>query len=282
MKNLAKIIIGAIMIFSSILSSAIAGEVLDNILSSRTLVVATDSNWPPQSFLNNNNEMDGFDVEVAREIARRLGVGIKFATPSWDLITADNWERRWDLHVGSLKPNKKLDSKLDFPAVYYYTPAVVSVHQSAAFNQISELSGKAIGAGIDTSYEAYLRKNLAADSKRTPPFSYLINNAQIKPYDNTDYALDDLIKENGAVIDAVIGSMPIILDAITNKKYPLKIIDKPVFYEPMVISIDNGDPEFSQKLSEIISQMHADGTLSKLSIKWYRIDYSVTEIKPDT
>lgn len=281
MINLAKIIIGAMLVFSSILSSSVAGDVLDNILSSRTLVVATDSNWPPQSFLNSNNEMDGFDVDVAREIARRLDVGIKFKTPSWDLIVSGDWQNRWDLHVGSLKPDKKLDSKLDFPAVYYYTPAVVSVHQSAAFRQVSDLNGKTIGAGIDTSYEAYLRKNLAADSKRAPPFSYLINNAKIKNYDNTEYALDELIKGNSAEIDAVIGGMPIILDTISNKKYPLKIVGDPVFYEPMVISIDKGDAQFSQKLNEIVSQMHADGTLSKLSIKWYRVDYSVTKIKPD-
>ncbi len=277
MKKLVNIFIGAMLIFSSVSSSAIAGEVLDNILSTKSLVVATDSNWPPQSFLNSSNEMDGFDVDVAREIARRLNVGIEFKTPSWDLITADSWQKRWDLHVGSLKPTKELDGKLDFPAVYYYTPAVVSVHQSSPVVQLSELSGKSIGAGIDTSYEAYLRGNLSVDSNRIPPFSYLIKNAQVKTYDSTVYALDELIKENGVTIDAVIGSMPIILDAIDNKNYPVKIVDSPVFYEPMVISIDNGDAEFGRKLSEIVARMHADGTLSSLSIKWYRVDYSVTK-----
>ena len=43
-----------------------AGEVLDGIMAKKKLMVATDANWPPQSFINDNNEMDGFDVDVAR------------------------------------------------------------------------------------------------------------------------------------------------------------------------------------------------------------------------
>ncbi len=76
-------------------------------MSKKTIKVATDANWPPQSFINNENEMDSFDVDVAREIAKRLGVGIEFITPSWDIITAGNWNGRWDLYVGSMTPTKK-------------------------------------------------------------------------------------------------------------------------------------------------------------------------------
>ena len=105
-----------------------AGEVLDSIMAKKKLVVATDANWPPQSFINDKNEMDGFDVDVAREIAKRMGVSIEFITPSWDIITAGNWNRRWDLHVGSMTPTKKRAEMLAFPAVYYYTPEIGRAH----------------------------------------------------------------------------------------------------------------------------------------------------------
>ena len=56
-----------------------AGEALDRVMSSKVLKVATDANWAPQSFLNDKNEMDGFDVDVAKELAKRLGAKVEFA-----------------------------------------------------------------------------------------------------------------------------------------------------------------------------------------------------------
>jgi len=56
-------------------------------MEKKSIMVATDANWPPQSFINDQNEMDGFDVDVAREIAKRMEVDIEFTTPSWDIIT---------------------------------------------------------------------------------------------------------------------------------------------------------------------------------------------------
>jgi len=47
-----------------------------------------------------------------------------------------------------------------------------------------------------------------------------------------------------------------------------------VFYEPLALAIDRGDKEFNDKLAEILAAMKSDGTLSKLSLKWYKIDYS--------
>ena len=84
-----------------------AGEVLDRVLAAKNLKVATDASWAPQSFMNDKNEMDGFDVDIAKEIGKHLGVSVEFVTPGWDIITAGNWQGRWDMHVGSMTPTKK-------------------------------------------------------------------------------------------------------------------------------------------------------------------------------
>ena len=55
--------------------AANAGAVLDKIQSSKTLTVATSATWPPQGFINDKNEIDGFDIDVSKEIAKRLGIG---------------------------------------------------------------------------------------------------------------------------------------------------------------------------------------------------------------
>ncbi|MDB4027293.1 transporter substrate-binding domain-containing protein, partial [Candidatus Thioglobus sp.] len=64
-----------------------AGAVYDYIKSNNELMIATDANWAPYSYINDAGEMEGFDVDVGREIAKRMGVEARFITPSWDIIT---------------------------------------------------------------------------------------------------------------------------------------------------------------------------------------------------
>jgi polar amino acid transport system substrate-binding protein len=58
---------------------------------------------------------------------------------------------------------------------------------------------------------------------------------------------------------------------------PMKLVGGPVFYEPLAVAVDRGDPEFSAKIAEIVTAMHADGTLKTLSEKWYGVDYSTVK-----
>ena len=98
-------------------TSAFAGDALDRVMENGVLKVATDANWAPQSFLNDNNEMDGFDVAVAREIATRLGVEVEYVTLSWDISQAGNWSGRWDMAVWSMTPRVARAEVLSLPRV---------------------------------------------------------------------------------------------------------------------------------------------------------------------
>lgn len=253
-----------------------AGEVLDSIMAKKSIMVATDANWPPQSFINDQNEMDGFDVDVAREIAKRLGVSIEFITPSWDIITAGNWNRRWDLHVGSMTPTKKRAEMLSFPAVYYYTPAAVAVHKDSNISSVAGLSGKAVGTGTGSTFELYLQGDLSIDAEGAPSFDYQINNPTIKSYETSTIALDDLRLGDGVRLDGVVSSLPVFLEAIENG-YPIKVVGNPIFYEPLAVTIDLGDKELNEKLQSLVKFMRKDGTLSKISKKWYGVDYATTQ-----
>jgi len=275
MKLINKILYGAVFaLFAT--GVATAGPVLDSIMEKKSIKVATDANWPPQSFINDKNEMDGFDVDVAREIAKRLDVEIEFITPAWDIITAGNWNGRWDLHVGSMTPTKKRAEKLAFPAVYYYTPAAVGVHEESAISDIADLSGKKVGTGTSTTFELYLQQDLSIDAEGAPEFDYLISDAEIKSYETSTIALDDLRLGDGVRLDGAVSSLPVFLEAIENG-YPIKVIGEPIFYEPLAVTIDLGDQELNDKLKEIVTAMREDGKLSELSNKWYGVDYAVAK-----
>jgi len=274
--KLTKSLLSVSLIALLSISMAQAGEVLDSIMAKKKIMVATDANWPPQSFINDKNEMDGFDVDVAREIAKRMNVSIEFITPSWDIITAGNWNRRWDLHVGSMTPTKKRAEMLAFPAVYYYTPAAVAVHKKSNILRIQDLSGKKVGTGTGSTFELYLQEDLAIDAVGAPKFKYQIKKPQIKSYETSTIALDDLRLGDGVRLDGVVSSLPVFLEAIENG-YPIKVLGQPIFYEPLSVTIDLGDAALNNTLKDIVTNMRKDGTLSKISKKWYGVDYATTQ-----
>ena len=277
MKNLLRLTaIAASLAVTLSALPAHAGAVLDRVLAAKTLKVATDANWAPQSFLNADNQMDGFDVDVAKGIGKYLGVKVEFVTPGWDIITAGNWSGRWDMHVGSMTPTKKRAEIFDFPAVYYYTPAAVAVHKDSKATKLSDLDGKVVGATTTSTFEAYANKDLTLDAAGAPPFKYELSPKEVKSYANSTTAFDDLRLGDGIRLDAVVSSLPSINDA-KKAGYPIKQVGEPVFYEPLAVATEHGDKQFDDKIAEAIKGMQKDGTLGKLSVKWYGTDYTVVK-----
>lgn len=254
-------------------SLTIAGETLDRVKNSGVLTIATEAAWPPYSFLDENNEMSGFDVEVAGEIAKRLGVDLKVVTPNWNVITAGNWVGRWDLSVGSMTPTKARAEKLDFPAIYYYTPASLAVHKDFEGNNVDDLNGKDVGAPSGTTYFLYLNKELVIDAQGTPPFEFAVTPGQIKAQDSTNALMDDLRLGDGVRLDGIMLSLPA-LNAAIETGYPFKILGNPAFYEPLAVATDKGDPEFNAAVSQAVADMQSDGTMRELSVKWFGHDYT--------
>ena len=250
---------------------AAAGEVLDRVMKTKTLTMSSDPAYPPQSFLNDKNEFEGFDIDVGREIATRLGAELKIVTPAWEVITAGNWGSRWDISVGSMTPTSQRARVLDFPAIYYFTPASFAVHKDSKAQSLADLNGKVIGVCGGCTYEAYLRKDLKIDAEGVPPFDFKVEAKEIRTYETDTNALDDLKLGDGKRLDAVMSALPTLNEAIKHG-YPLRVLGEPAYYEPLAVAIGKGDPEFNAKVAEIVKAMHEDGTLTKLSQKWYGVD----------
>ncbi|HEX8991969.1 MAG TPA: transporter substrate-binding domain-containing protein, partial [Anaerolineales bacterium] len=156
---------------------ASTGDYLSVIKSRGYILVSTDPNYAPQSFLNTSGkrpsgtkcpsdalttgEMQGFDVDVAAELGKRLGVETCFATPNWDAITAGNWADKWDISVGSMTITPERQKVLAFTTAYYYTPAVVAVTKDSGIASLDQLAGKALCVGASTTYEDWLNGKLS-------------------------------------------------------------------------------------------------------------------------
>lgn len=254
-------------------STGTAGDLLDTVKKRGKLIVATDANYKPQSFKNPDGTFEGFDVDVAREVAKRLGVEVEFLDINFDIITAGTWNGRWDMNAGSMTITPDRQKVLYFSTPYYYTPASFVVHKDSKATTIDDLKGKSIGVGAATTYQSYLEGTLTlVDEQILQPAP---DGAKAKIYDTDQAALTDLALGDGVRADAVLTALPTAQDAIKSGQ-PLKIVGDPVYYEDLGIAIDQQSPQDSKSLAEavskIIDDMHADGTLTKLSNKYYGID----------
>jgi len=257
-------------------SDADAGDLLAEICSKGEIRVSTDPAYPPQSELNaETGEYEGFDIDVAQEIADRLGVEIGWETPDWEVLTAGGWNDRWDMSVGSMTPTNERQEVLDFTEPYAYVPAVVVVPEdSSASDPATDIDGKKIGFCSSCTYEFFVDKTLNISGFE---FDFVIDDAQGTGYDTDTTALQDLALGR---LDAVMTSEPTAQAFIDSGK-PVKIIGDPLFGEPLAIAFDKSseldDASLLAAVDQIVKDMHEDGTLTELSKKWYE-GIDVTEV----
>jgi polar amino acid transport system substrate-binding protein len=259
-----------IIVAGSILQSRTGGQVAAH----RELRVATNSGWLPQSYLDEHNQLVGFDIDVAREIASRLGMKAIFETPEFSAMTGGHWHGRWDMAVGSVTPTKARSQVVDFAGIYYYSPYVFAVNKSSAATKFEDLDGKEIGVETGTTSEDYIRRRLQIDAPDSPPVEYVVNPGGVRTYADSMLPFDDLRLGDGVRLDAVIAPEQTVLRAIENG-YPIRILPGGyAFREPLTVITDKGNPTWTARVATIIEAMKADGTLRTLTTKWYGKDYS--------
>jgi polar amino acid transport system substrate-binding protein len=252
-------------------------DLLAEICEEGVLTVSTDPAYPPQSKLDEQTgEYEGFDIDVATEIATRLGVDVAWETPAWDVITAGSWNGRWDTTVGSMTPTNDRQEVLWFTEPYNYVPAVVVVgaDNDDVTDISTDLDGATIGVCTGCTYDQFLNKDLDIEGYT---FDYVIDDAEVSGYDTDTTALQDLA--NGR-LDAVITSVTTAQGYI-DEGNPVKIVGDPVFNEPLAVGFDKSADPSSESLYEavdtIVAEMHEDGTLSSLAEEWYGIDTTKRE-----
>jgi polar amino acid transport system substrate-binding protein len=249
-------------------SVAAAQDQLARIIGSGTIRVNTDPNYAPQSFQNPDGSFDGFDVDVAKEIAERLGVEVEFTTFGWDLTVAGSWNDRWDISVGSMTITEERKDVLDFTQPYYYTPAQMAATTASGITTLDALAGQAICVGTATTYQFWLEGTLNlsdAPEPATPPAG-----ATFFPL-GTDQECAQAAQSGRTDFVGWLSSSTTVDQAIKAGTPMIKVGD-PVFYESLAVAFDNQVEDRASLVAAvdaIIASMHADGTLTELSEKWF-------------
>ena len=266
-----------------------ADNLLDAIKARGYVLVSTDPNYEPQSFLNTSGsrlgdtkcpadalttaEMQGFDVDVAKAVGEALGVETCFATPVWDVITAGNWADKWDLSVGSMTITTDRQKILDFSVPYYYTPAVIAVGSDATFASMADLSGQALCAGAATTYETWLTggdMGIPAESI----YATVPADITVVPLE-TDQECAQAIAAGRTDFAGYVTSQSVV-NANIAAGLPVKQLGDPVYSEDLAAAFDKSSTldttSLRAEVDKLFTAMHADGRLSTLSNNWFGED----------
>jgi polar amino acid transport system substrate-binding protein len=271
---------------------ATADNLLDDIKNRGYILVSTDPNYEPQSFLNTDGsrpsdtkcpsdalttaEMQGFDVDVAIGIGDALGVETCFATPNWDIITAGNWADKWDVSVGSMTITTDRQKILDFSVPYYYTPAVVAVPADSDYASIDDLAGMALCAGVSTTYEVWLnQEDVGIPANRI--FAQPPADITVVPLE-TDQECAQALAAGREDFAGYVTSQTVV-NANIAAGLPVRQLGSPVFSEDLAASFDKSSTlptdTLRTEVNNIITGMHNDGTLTSLSMKWFGEDITM-------
>jgi polar amino acid transport system substrate-binding protein len=284
------VVLTAALVLSACSQETPAENKLEAIKQRGYVLISTDPNYEPQSFLNTSGsrpsdskcpsdalttaEMQGFDVDVAKAVGEALGVETCFATPSWDAITAGNWADKWDMSVGSMTITTARQQILDFSVPYYYTPAVVAVRSDSGITDLAGLEGQAMCAGSATTYESWLNNDMEGLGLPESSVYAQAPSVTVIPLE-TDQECAQAIKAGREDFIGYVTSETVV-DANIAEDFPVVKLGSPVYSEDLAAAYDKKSTlptdSLRAEVDKLFKAMHEDGRLSQLSTQWFGMD----------
>ena len=223
-----------------------------------TLIVGFDQDFPPMGFVGDNGEYTGFDLNLAKEVASRLGLEYKAQPIAWDSkdmeLESGNIDCIWN---GFTITGREDDYIWTTP--YMANKQVFVVANDSDINSQADLAGKVVEVQADSSAEAALKEN--QDLANT--FGQLLT--------TPDYNTAFMDLEQGAV-DAVAMDVIVAGYQIKQRNADFKILDDSLSEEEYGVGFKKGNTELRDKVQGALEEMAADGTLAKISDEWFGED----------
>ncbi|HTH72922.1 MAG TPA: transporter substrate-binding domain-containing protein [Trinickia sp.] len=244
--------------FSFIAAGAHAQDLLDSVKSSGVLRIGLEGTYPPFDSKNAAGELEGFDVDVAKAVAAKLGVKPQFITTEWSGIIAGLQAGKFDVIVNQVTITPQRKEALDFSQPYTYSAAqlIQRKDDKREFKSLDEFKGdKKIGVTLGTNYDQMVRA---------------VQGVNAQTYPGAPEKLRDLAAGR---IDATLDDRLMLPYIIKNANLPLRpgSILKGGEQE-MGIPFRKGNPKFEHAINDALDALELDGTMKKISMKWFGSD----------
>jgi polar amino acid transport system substrate-binding protein len=220
------------------------------------IVVGLDDNFPPMGFRDEKNELVGFDIDLAKEAARRLGAQVEFKPIDWSAKEAELSGKRVDALWNGLTITEERKKKIGFTAPYMENHQIIVVTASSPIKTKAELAGKVVGVQDGSSAVDAVQKDEAAAKAIK----------ELKKFGDNITALMDL---SAGRLDAIV------LDEVVGRYYTAKkpgeyvVLEDNFGTEEYGVGTRKDDTELLARLQKAMDEMKQDGTAARISTQWF-------------
>ncbi|MEE3662121.1 amino acid ABC transporter substrate-binding protein [Brenneria sp. g21c3] len=256
MKLIATVLLAGIVQFGAT-HAAFAASDLAQIQSAGVFKIGTEGTFPPFTYHDASGALVGFDVDIGREIAKRLNVKAEFIEGKWDGLIAGLDVRRYDAVINQVSITPERKAKYDFSDPYIVSKAVLIVNDSNnTIKTFDDLQGKKSAHTLTSSYAQLARKH-GAEIVGTDGFNQSV----------------DLVATGRA--DATINDNLSFLDFKKHRPTaPVKIVYTLSDAEQLGVLIRKNNPALQAAINQALTDIKADGTYLKISQQYFGEDVS--------
>lgn len=268
MKKLSAIALALVMGFSTLLggcsssdsSSSSNDDSLQYVMDKGELIVGLDDSFPPMGYRDKDNKIVGFDVDLAKETCKRMGIKAKFQPVSWESKEQELSSKNIDCIWNGFGITPEREKVLTFTEPYMSNPQIFVVLADSGIKTEADLKGKVVAAQSGSTAYATIDK----DTNLKDSFKEFIG-------------VEDNVK---ALMDLEVGgSDAVAMDTVVARYYMTKdpgkysiIEDTTILDEEMGVGFRKGDNALCKKVEDTLKEMKKDGTLAKISKKWFGED----------
>lgn len=222
------------------------------------IVVGLDDNFPPMGFRDEKGALVGFDIDLAREAAKRLGAEVEFKPIDWNAKEAELGGKRVDVLWNGLTITEPRKEKIAFTAPYLENRQIVIVTAQSAVKTKADLAGKVIGVQEGSSAVEAIDKDPAGKTVK-----------QLKKFGDNVTALMDLTagRLDALVVDEVVGRY-----YTAKKPGEYAILDEHFGTEEYGVGVRKDDAELLGKIQKAMDEMKKDGAATRISNQWFGKD----------
>ncbi|MDF2633990.1 MAG: fliY 3 [Pelosinus sp.] len=230
---------------------------LETIHHRGTIKVGTEATYPPFTFKNEKGELEGFDIDIINEVAKRLHVKAEFVPTEWKAMFVGLDSERFDVIANQVSINEKRLEKYDFSTPYTVSGAQVIIHKDTTdIKGVEDFKGRKVGVTQGSNWEDIAKKT----------------GSNIQHYKGANEIFADLAAKR---IEASVNDRLYIAEYLLKNPNPnLKVGEKTFDTAKMGLAFRKGSPELIEAVDKALKEMQADGTYLKISQKWFGEDVS--------
>ena len=232
------------------------GDMVDAIKSNKKVIVGLSADYAPYEFhaiIDGKDTISGFDAELAREVAKDLGVELEFKEMEFNSLVAALQANQIDMIISGMNPDEKRKEQIDFSEIYYEAQhgVLVNAENKDKYKAVGDLEGKIIGAQLGSTQQKIAEEGVKAQKLQLLPD---VNNL--------------ILELKTGKIDALITEEPVAKMAIKNNpSIVLTEIKFPAEGGGNAIGIAKGSPKLVESVNKTIKRLKESGDLEKFIIE---------------